>query len=65
VRLRVDAPGEQLALDVRVPVVLDLVVRPARELPGDQGPPGRRNQPFTSAKAGTIRRIIETNRADI
>jgi len=24
---------------VRVPVVLDLVVRPARQLPGDQRPP--------------------------
>jgi hypothetical protein len=30
VRLGVDAAGEELALDVRVPVVLDLVVRPAR-----------------------------------
>ncbi|BAT12945.1 Os11g0181000 [Oryza sativa Japonica Group] len=36
VRLRVDAAGEELALDVRVPVVLDLVVRPPRQPPGDQ-----------------------------
>jgi hypothetical protein len=46
VRLRVDAAGEELALDVRVPVVLDLVVRPARQLPGDEGPPagGKRRE---------------------
>jgi hypothetical protein len=37
--LRVDASGEEFALDVRVPVVLDLVVRPARQTPGDQRPP--------------------------
>jgi len=42
VRLRVDAAGQELALDVRVPVVLDLVVRPARQLPGDQRPPAVR-----------------------
>jgi hypothetical protein len=35
VRVRVHAAGEELALDVRVPVVLDLVVRPARQLPRD------------------------------
>jgi hypothetical protein len=39
VRLRVDAAGDELALDVRVPIVLDLVVRPARQPPGDQRPP--------------------------
>ena len=39
VRVRVDAAGEELALDVGVPVVLDLVVRPPRQFPGDQGPP--------------------------
>ena len=38
VRDGVDAPGEELAADVRVPVVLDLVVRPSRQPPGDQGP---------------------------
>jgi hypothetical protein len=42
VRLRVDAAGEELALDVRVPVVLYLVVRPARQPPGDQRPPEKR-----------------------
>ena len=41
VRLRVDAPAQQLALDVRVPVVLDLVVRPAGQLPRDERPPAR------------------------
>jgi hypothetical protein len=39
VRPWVDAPGDELALDVRVPVVLDLVVRPPRQLGGDQRPP--------------------------
>jgi hypothetical protein len=42
VRVRVDAAGEELALDVRVPVVLDLVVRPPRQPPGDQRPPAER-----------------------
>jgi hypothetical protein len=41
VRLRVDAAAEELALDVRVPVVFDLVVRPAGQLPRDQRPPAR------------------------
>jgi hypothetical protein len=39
VRLGVDAAGEELALDMRVPVVLDLVVRSTRQPPGDQRPP--------------------------
>jgi hypothetical protein len=39
VRLGVDAAGEELALDLRVPVVLDLVVRSTRQPPGDQRPP--------------------------
>jgi hypothetical protein len=39
VRLGVDAAGEQLTPDVRVPVVLDLVVRPPRQPSGDQRPP--------------------------
>jgi hypothetical protein len=38
VRERVEAAGEELALDVGVPVVLDLVVRPPRQPPGDQRP---------------------------
>jgi hypothetical protein len=42
VRLRVDAASEELALDVRVPVVLDLVVGSAGQLPRDQRPPSRR-----------------------
>jgi hypothetical protein len=37
----VDAAGEELALDVRVPVVFYLVVRPARQSPGDQRPPAQ------------------------
>ena len=39
VRLRVDAAGEELALDVRVPVVLDLVVSTAQQPPGYLRPP--------------------------
>ena len=35
---RVDPPAQQLPPDVRVPVVLDLVVRPARQPSSDQGP---------------------------
>jgi hypothetical protein len=36
---RVDAHLPELLLDVRVPVVLDLVVRPPRQLRRDLGPP--------------------------
>jgi hypothetical protein len=39
VRVGVDAAGEQLTPDVRVPVVLDLVVRPPRQPSGDKRPP--------------------------
>ena len=39
VRLRVDTPGKELALDVRVPVVLDLVVSTAWQPPGYLRPP--------------------------
>jgi hypothetical protein len=39
VRLGVDAAGDEVALDVRVPVVLDLVVRSTRQPAGDQRPP--------------------------
>ena len=39
VRDGVDAPAKQLPPDVRVPVVLDLVVRPPREPRGDERPP--------------------------
>jgi hypothetical protein len=39
VRDGVDAPAQQLPPDVRVPVVLDLVVRPPREPRGDERPP--------------------------
>jgi len=39
VRPWVDAAGDELALDVRVPVVLDLVVRSTRQPGGDQRPP--------------------------
>ena len=35
---RVDPPAQQLPPDVRVPVVLDLVVRPSRQPSSDQGP---------------------------
>jgi hypothetical protein len=35
---RVDPPAQQLPPDVRVPVVLDLVVRPPRQPTGNQGP---------------------------
>jgi hypothetical protein len=35
---RVDPPAQQLPPDVRVPVVLDLVVGPARQPSSDQGP---------------------------
>jgi hypothetical protein len=35
---RVDPPAQQLPPDVRVPVVLDLVVRPSRQPTGNQGP---------------------------
>ena len=38
VSLRVDAAADELALDVGVPVVLDLVVGPSRQLPGDDRP---------------------------
>jgi hypothetical protein len=34
----------ELLLEVRVPVVLDLVVRPARQLRRDHGPPGEITQ---------------------
>jgi hypothetical protein len=46
VRNGVDAPAQQLPPDVRVPVVLDLVVRPPREPRGDERPPaeGRGNR---------------------
>jgi len=40
-RWLVEAHPAQLLLEVRVPVVLDLVVRPARELRRDHGPPER------------------------
>jgi len=36
---RVDTEGQELALDVRVPVVLDLVVSTARQPPGYLRPP--------------------------
>jgi hypothetical protein len=39
VRARVDAPRDELLAEVRVPVVLDLVVRAARQAPSDQRPP--------------------------
>jgi hypothetical protein len=39
--LRVDATCEERALDVRVAVVLDVVVRPAGKMPRDQRPPAR------------------------
>ena len=57
VRLRVDAAGEELALDVRVPVVLDLVVRPARQPPGDQGPsaPSRDEAESMPGNGGVMR----------
>jgi len=42
VRDGVDAPAKQLPPDVRVPVVLDLVVRPPREPRGDERPPAGR-----------------------
>ena len=38
-RFRVDAAGKELSLDVRVPVVLDLVVCPTRQPSGDHRPP--------------------------
>jgi hypothetical protein len=58
VRLRVDAAGQQLALDVRVPVVLDLVVRPPRQLPRDERPPAR-DGPADDGK------MIESRRREI
>ena len=39
--LRVDDAGEELAFDVPVPVVLDLIVGAARQLAGDERPPVR------------------------
>ena len=42
VRVRVHDAVEELALDVRVIVVLDLVVRPARQLARNQRPPAHR-----------------------
>jgi hypothetical protein len=58
VRLRVDAAGQQLALDVRVPVVLDLVVRAPRQLPRDERPPAR-DGPADDGK------MIESRRREI
>jgi hypothetical protein len=55
VRLRVDAAGEELALDVRVPVVLYLVVRPARQPAGDQRPP---DPEHTQKEAEMVRKKI-------
>jgi hypothetical protein len=52
VRLRVDDAGEELAFDVPVSVVLDLVVGAARELAGDERP----RLCVRSAGAGTLAR---------
>jgi hypothetical protein len=51
VRDGVDAAAQQLAPDVRVPVVLDLVVRPPREPRGDERPPAGRGKATTGGRS--------------
>jgi hypothetical protein len=48
---RVDPAAQQLPPDVRVPVVLDLVVCPSRQPPGDQGPSIYDEQRHSSSKS--------------